>query len=92
MKIAVVPNAFKGSLTASEAAECIGRGLKKALRRASVLKIPMADGGDGTVQAIVEATRGRLIRCRVHNPLGRRINSFFGYQFTPLDIFFNKYK
>ena len=78
MKIAVVPNAFKGSLTASEAAECIGRGLKKALGSVSVLKIPMADGGDGTVQAIVEATRGRLIRCRVHNPLGRRINSAFG--------------
>ncbi len=78
MKIAVVPNAFKGSLTASEAAECIGRGLKKALSNASVLKIPMADGGDGTVQAIVEATRGRLIACRVHNPVGRMINSVFG--------------
>jgi glycerate kinase len=78
MKIAIVPNAFKGSLTAMEAAACIERGLKKSLGRVSMVKIPMADGGDGTVPAIVEATRGRLVRCGVHDPLGRRIRSVFG--------------
>jgi glycerate kinase len=78
MKIAIAPNAFKGSLTASQAAACIERGLKKALPNISTVKIPMADGGDGTLQAIVLATRGRQIKCSVHDPLGRRIQSSIG--------------
>jgi len=78
MKIAIVPNAFKGSLSASKAAVFIERGLKKALPGISTVRIPMADGGDGTVPAIVEATGGRVIKCTVCDPLGRRIKSSFG--------------
>jgi len=78
MKIAIVPNAFKGSLTASQAADCIERGLKKALPKSSFLKIPIADGGDGTVAAIVEATSGRKVHAWVRNPLGRRVRAQFG--------------
>src|ERR1700677_753021 len=78
MKIAIAPNAFKGSLTALQAANCIERGLKKALPGISTVKIPMADGGDGTLQAIVSATHGRLVKCRVRDALGRRIQSFIG--------------
>ena len=78
MKIAIAPNAFKGSLTASQAADCIQRGLSQALPGSTTVRIPMADGGDGTVLAIVEATGGRLVKCRVHDPLGRRIRSSFG--------------
>lgn len=78
MKIAIAPNAFKGSLTAAQAADCIERGIKRALPEISTLKIPMADGGDGTLAAIVSATRGRRVKCRVCNPLGRRIESCIG--------------
>jgi glycerate kinase len=77
-KIAVAPNAFKGTLTASEAARYIERGLKRALPRVRIIKVPVADGGEGTAAAIVEATRGRWVRCSVHDPLGRRIRAAFG--------------
>lgn len=78
MKIAIAPNAFKGSLTAAEAAACIERGLRRSLRGLSVVKIPMADGGDGTLLAIVAATGGQSVPCRVTDPLGRRIRSLLG--------------
>lgn len=78
MKIAIVPNAFKGSLTASQAADCIECGIRKALPNISTVKIPMADGGDGTLLAIVEATGGRQVKCSVTDPLGRKIRTSFG--------------
>lgn len=78
MKIAIAPNAFKGSLTAAAAAACIERGLRKALRGLSFVRLPMADGGDGTLLAIVAATGGRCVSCRVSDPLGRKTRSMFG--------------
>ena len=78
MKIAIVPNPFKGSLTAAEAAGCIERGLRKALPNIYTIKIPMADGGDGTLLAIVGATGGKKVKCSVCDPLGRKIQSTFG--------------
>jgi glycerate 2-kinase len=78
VRIAIAPNAFKGSLTAAEAAACIERGLRKALRGLSIVKLPMADGGDGTLLAIVAATGGQTVPCRVTDPLGRKIRSMLG--------------
>jgi glycerate kinase len=78
VKIAIAPNAFKGSLTAAAAAACIERGLRKALRGLTIVKLPMADGGDGTLLAIVAATAGRTVPSRVTDPLGREIRSVFG--------------
>jgi glycerate kinase len=78
MEIAIVPNAFKGTLTAAEAAACIERGLRRALRSLSIVKVPMADGGDGTLLAIVAATGGKVVPCRVADPLGRGLKSMFG--------------
>jgi len=78
LKIAIAPDSFKGSLTALEAATCIERGLKKALKGISARKIPMADGGEGTVRAIVESTGGRIMKRTVADPLGRKIKSSFG--------------
>jgi glycerate kinase len=78
MKIAIAPNAFKGSLSAAQAAACIERGIRRALPNILTVKIPMADGGDGTLHAIVEATGGRKVNCRVHNPVGREIQSTLG--------------
>ena len=78
MRIAIVPNAFKGSLTAPQAADCIARGLQKALPACSVVKVPIADGGDGTAGALVAATGGAWVACQAHDPLGRLIRSGFG--------------
>jgi glycerate kinase len=78
MKVAIAPDSFKGSMTAMQAAECIERGLKRALKGITCRKIPMADGGEGTVRAIVDATGGKFITRTVQDPLGRKIRSAFG--------------
>jgi len=78
LKIAIAPDSFKGTLTALDAAECIERGLRRELRNIAVRKIPMADGGEGTVRAIVDATNGHLKRAKVHDPLGRPISAGYG--------------
>ena len=78
MKICIAPDSFKGSLTALQAAECIEKGMKKGMKGLKFVKVPMADGGEGTVQAIVDATGGRLVRKLVSDPLGRRIKAAFG--------------
>jgi len=78
MKVAIAPDSFKGVMTALEAAQRIERGLKRALFGVKCRKIPMADGGEGTVRAIVDATRGRFISRTVQDPLGRKVRSKFG--------------
>ena len=77
-RIAIAPNGFKGTLTAAEAARCMERGLRRALPGAAFVRVPMADGGDGTAAAVVEATRGHWVRCRVSDSLARPIPSRFG--------------
>ncbi len=78
MKICIAPDSFKGSLTALQAADCIEKGMKKGMKGLKFVKVPMADGGEGTVQAIVDATGGKIVRKLVSGPLGRRIRSHFG--------------
>lgn len=77
-RIAIVPNAFKGTLTAAAAARCLERGIKRALPGIEVIRVPVADGGEGTTAAIVEATGGRWVRCVVRDPLGRKLKASFG--------------
>ena len=78
MKIIIAPDSFKGSLTAAEAAEAIAAGVHNARPEAECVLIPLADGGEGTVQALVKATGGRIIRVLATDPLGNRIESYFG--------------
>ncbi|MBP7969232.1 MAG: glycerate kinase, partial [Neisseria sp.] len=73
MKIVIAPDSFKESLTALEVAEAIEAGLKKVLPDAEYVKVPMADGGEGTVQSLVDATEGRLISAEVCAPLGNKV-------------------
>lgn len=78
-KIAIAPDSFKGSMTALEAAERIEEGFCKVFKKNIIVrKIPMADGGEGTVRAIVEATGGKIIKRTVVDPLGRKIKASFG--------------
>jgi len=78
LKVAIAPDSFKGAMTAMSAASCIEDGLKRALRTVSCRKIPMADGGEGTVQAIVDATGGKFVKRTVTDPLGRKTKVTFG--------------
>lgn len=78
MKIVIAPDSFKGSLLAKEAAECIKTGILRVYKDSNILCIPMADGGEGTVQALVDATEGRIIKVRVKDPLLREVEAFYG--------------
>lgn len=78
MKIVAAPNAFKESLSAVGVAQSIARGVHRVLPQAEVVQVPVADGGDGTVEALVAATGGRIIKRRVTGPLGEPVNAYFG--------------
>lgn len=78
VRVLVAPQEFKGSLTASSAARAIADGLRQALPVAEFDLLPVADGGPGTVEALVAATGGRLIRTPALDPLGRPVTASWG--------------
>jgi len=78
MKILVAPDSFKGCLTALEVAKNIERGILNVIEDADITKIPMADGGEGTVQSLVDATNGYFIYEKVTGPLGEPVQAHFG--------------
>ena len=78
MKIVIASDSFKGNLTSLEVANAMERGIRRVLPKARVIKVPMADGGEGTVQSLVEATGGRVIKKRVRGPLGRAVLARYG--------------
>lgn len=79
MHLIIAPNAFKGSLTAEEAAECIATGIGQSRLQCSLTLIPVADGGDGTARLIAKIMKSRTIPVKVHDPLGRLIESSYGW-------------
>src|SRR5580658_3113149 len=78
MKVVVAPDKFRGSLSAAEAARAIARGVVATLPDASIDQVPMADGGEGTVDALVAATGGRRLSAEVTGPLGAPVLATFG--------------
>lgn len=72
MKIVVAPDSFKESLSAVEVADAIARGIREVLPQAEIDLCPMADGGEGTVEALVSATGGEFRFAEVVGPLGER--------------------
>ena len=78
MKIVIAPDSFKGSLTATEAADAIEIGFRAVYPDAEYVKVPMADGGEGTVQSLVDATSGTIINQSVIGPMGDMVPGFFG--------------
>ena len=78
MRVLVAPDSFKGSLTAAEAAGAMARGLRSVFPEAEILEIPVADGGEGTVAAMLAATGGTPRRARVRGPLGDPVEAVWG--------------
>ncbi|WP_312974087.1 glycerate kinase [Atlantibacter sp.] len=78
MKIVIAPDSWKESLTALEVATAIEDGFRQIFPDAEMVKIPMADGGEGTVEAMVAATQGRIVNLRVTGPLGEPVEAFYG--------------
>jgi len=79
MKIVLAPDKFKGSLTAPQVAEAMARGVRRAREDATIDICPMADGGEGTVAALVAATGGRIVTRRVTGPLPEmKVEAQFG--------------
>jgi glycerate 2-kinase len=76
--VIVAPQSFKGSADAVAVASAMARGVRRAWPDAMVEEIPLADGGEGTVRALVSATKGTFRRTRVHDPLGREIDADWG--------------
>ncbi|MCC6716084.1 MAG: glycerate kinase [Gammaproteobacteria bacterium] len=78
MKIVIAPDSFKENLTSMEVATEIEAGLRRVWPKARCVKIPMADGGEGTVQSLVDATGGEFVECMVTAPLGERVKAVYG--------------
>ncbi|MCB5162496.1 glycerate kinase [Marinomonas algarum] len=78
MKIVIAPDSFKESLTALKVAEAIEVGFRQVLPQAEYIKVPMADGGEGTVQSMVDATQGQTIDLEVTGPLGNKVMAQYG--------------
>lgn len=79
MKIVIAPDSFKESLSAADAARAIERGVKQACPGAHTVLVPMADGGEGTVEAVLAATGGQARQTRVRDALGRDTLAQWGW-------------
>lgn len=78
MKFIVAPDSFKGSISAINTAQAIENGIKKVFSDANVVKLPIADGGEGTVEAMVMSTKGKMIYKDVTGPLGNSVKGYYG--------------
>ncbi|MGL5904515.1 MAG: glycerate kinase, partial [Cetobacterium sp.] len=73
MKVVIAIDSFKGSLSSFELGEAIHEGIKNVYSNVEVLKVPIADGGEGTVSSLVEGTNGKFVKVVVNNPLMEKI-------------------
>ena len=78
MRIIIAPDSFKGSLTSIEASQAMAAGIRRIFPQAELIEIPVADGGEGTLAAIVHAGGGQLISQQVQGPLGEPVTARWG--------------
>ena len=77
-KIIIIPDSFKGSASSMEVCDCIERGILKVFNDANIKKIPVADGGEGTVDSILYAAGGNIRKIKVKNPEGKIVEAKYG--------------
>ncbi|WJY26866.1 glycerate kinase [Sporosarcina trichiuri] len=78
MKILIAPDSFKGSLTAGDAAAAIAAGVQQAVPGADCVLLPAADGGEGTMENLVNATGGHTVSIMAEDPIGRMVSARYG--------------
>ena len=78
MKIVIAPDSFKGNMSAYDAAVCIERGIKRVFPKARCIKVPMADGGEGTVACLLRARGGAMRTVTVCGPARRPVRAGYG--------------
>ncbi|HZR38560.1 MAG TPA: glycerate kinase [Ktedonobacteraceae bacterium] len=78
MQIVIAPQSLKGSLSAAQTGQAIARGVAAVFSDAQIEIVPVADGGEGTVQALVDATGGEMVWQTVTGPLGEPVTAFYG--------------
>ena len=78
MKVIIAPDSFKGSLASSEVADAIEKGIWAVDSNTKIIKIPLADGGEGTVEALVNFSKGEIVSVNVSDPLGNPIKAYYG--------------
>jgi glycerate kinase len=78
MKVVIAPQAFKGSISALRAAEAMAEGVRRVSPEADTVLVPVADGGDGTLETLVEASGGEVRTSEVTGPLGERRTAVWG--------------
>ncbi|POD47170.1 glycerate kinase [Pseudomonas syringae pv. syringae] len=79
MKIVIAPDSFKDSLSAQAVADAIASGLAEVWPHAELIKCPMADGGEGTIEALLAACNGELMSASVSGPLGAPVTAHWGW-------------
>ena len=77
-KFLIIPDSFKGTLRAAEVCSAIEEGIRRVLPHAEIHSVPAADGGEGTVDALLSALSGQRQSCIVSDPLGRKISASYG--------------
>ena len=78
MRIVIAPQGLKGSLSAAETGQAIAQGAREVYPEAELIVVPVADGGEGTTRALVDATGGRLLERSVTGPMGQPVLALFG--------------
>ncbi|MBW7985769.1 glycerate kinase family protein [Lactobacillus helveticus] len=78
MKFVLAPDSFKESMTAAEVCQAMEKGIRKAIPEAEIISIPMADGGEGTTDSLIDATNGQKHFLTVTDPLGKKVNAYYG--------------
>lgn len=78
MKIVIAPDSFKGSLSATEVCDIMESSIRKSLKTAEIVKIPLSDGGEGLVEVLVKYQSGEIVKIKVKDPLSREIIGAYG--------------
>jgi glycerate kinase len=78
MKFVLAPDSFKESMTAKEVCQAMEKGIKKANDKITCIHVPMADGGEGTMQSLIDATNGKIYSLKVIGPLGGEVEAMYG--------------
>lgn len=81
-KFVIAPDKFKGSLSAAKVCDAVGQGILKRLPDAQILKLPLADGGEGSLDALENTLHFKRVHLRVSNPLFKPIKAYYGLSST----------